>query len=80
METLYLNKWEFNVSRVLTRIAEIVKERGGKVKRGHEAKVTTEDFDGFIDVTHTSYITFVCDGIAYYFQSESNPFFPSVRR
>ena len=76
METLYLNKWEFNVSRVLTKLAEIVKERGGKVKRGHEAKVTTESFDDFIHVTHTSYITFVLDGVAYYFQSGDNPFFP----
>ena len=76
MGTLYLNKWKFNMSRVLTWIAEIVKERGGKVKRGHEAKVTTEDFNGFIDVTHTSYITFILDGVVYYFQFDDNPFFP----
>ena len=29
-----------------------------------------------ITVTHTTYITFVLDGMYYYFQTDDNPFFP----
>ena len=77
-EKLYLRPLDFNVCRIMTQLAEIVKNNGGKVKPIRNALVCDRNLDNseFVQVTHTTNITFVCDEIAYYFQVDQNPFFP----
>ena len=77
-EKLYLCPLDFNVCRIMTQLAEIVKNNGGKVKPIRNALVCDRNLENseFVQVTHTTYITFVCDEIAYYFQVDQNPFFP----
>lgn len=52
------------------------KNNGGKVKPIENALVCDRNLENseFVQVTHTTYITFVCDEIAYYFQVDQNPF------
>jgi hypothetical protein len=120
-ERLYLTAWEYNAARVMTELAKIVDNHGGRVKPTKTAiisnrAVTTaikeiqadierinsaiermgdnerrtaalqqhlqqlEKFENInndpITVTHTSYITFILDDVHYYYQVDSNPFFP----
>lgn len=39
-ERLYLNSWEYNMARVLSELAKMVKDRGGRCKPLHYALVT----------------------------------------
>ena len=119
-ETLYPATFQFNCARVLTTLAAIVKNNGGRVKPLHTAilynrtpreaaretetrlkaiqavqdHTPTEKRQQYINdlteklnhyrsyhnkpftATHTSYITFVLDGIYYYMQYDSNFLFP----
>lgn len=76
-ERLYLRVWEYNVSRIITELANIVKSHGGRVKPTNTAIISdrsaTEDEP--ITVTHTSYISFILDETHYYYQVNDNPFF-----
>lgn len=77
-ERLYLRAWEYNASRILTELAKIVTNNGGRVKPTHTAIISdrsaTEESEP-ITVTHTSYISFVLDETYYYYQVNDNPFF-----
>ena len=116
-ERLYLRNWEYNASRVITRLAQIVIANGGKVKPIHNAIISNSTLQNHINqlestltqlkalehipareeaiaakekelatykainndpitVTHTSYISFVLNGIYYYFQVDHNFLFP----
>ena len=77
-ERLYLRAWEFNAARIITELANIVTNHGGRVKPTHSAIISnrsaTEEAEP-ITVTHTSYISFVLDETYYYYQVNDNPFF-----
>lgn len=77
-ERLYLRAWEFNAARIISELASIVKNHGGRVKPTNTAIISdrsaTEETEP-ITVTHTSYISFVLDDTYYYYQVDSNPFF-----
>ena len=77
-ERLYLRAWEFNGARVITELANIVKNHGGRVKPTKKATISdrsaTEQAEP-ITVTHTSYISFVLDETHYYYQINDYPFF-----
>lgn len=80
VDRLFLDSWGYNSVRVLTRLARIVEEDGGKIvfrygvphyeihNRNHEAKVLNTSF--------REYIHFVKDDAMYYFSLDRNPFFP----
>jgi hypothetical protein len=77
-ERLYLRAWEYNAARIITELANIVENHGGRVKptnaaiiSDRSAKEETEP----ITVTHTSYISFVLDDTYYHYQVNNNPFF-----
>ena len=77
-ERLYLRAWEYNASRIISELARIVQNHGGRVEptntaiiSDRNAKEETEP----ITVTHTSYISFVLDETYYYYQVNDNPFF-----
>lgn len=77
-ERLYLRAWEYNVARIITELANIVKSHGGRVKPTHTAIISnrsTEEKSEPIAVTHTSYISFILDETYYYYQVNDNPFF-----
>lgn len=118
-ERLYLSTWSYNSARILTKLATIVEDNGGKVKPLHKAIISNRTHDSAIrdyedklskyykvykvkpmldlakrirefedrleylksfnnepiTVTHTTYITFVLDGMYYYYQTDDNPFF-----
>lgn len=120
-ERLYLGSWEYNAARIISKLAEIVENNGGRVKPTHYAIISNrtleeakqeyktriekanaaiakhgdnndickkaiatwqEKIDEYnrinndpIRVTHTTYISFVLDGIYYYYQVDSNPLF-----
>ena len=68
-EKLYLRPLDFNVCRIMTQLAEIVKNNGGKVKPIKNALVCARALENseFVRVTHTTYISFVYDVTAFYF-------------
>ena len=75
---LYLNSWEYNAARIMTELAKIVKNHGGRVKPTHTAIISDRSAKKEsepITVTHTTYISFVLDETYYYYQVNSNPFF-----
>jgi len=77
-ERLYLRTWEYNASRILTELAKIVTNNGGKVKPTNTAIISdrsAKEENEPITVTHTSYISFVLDETYYYYQVNDNPFF-----
>ena len=90
METLYLDEYSFNISRILTQLAVDIKTLGGKLKHGHEAEVILRKDSLNIEhptgiglskriiftVTHITYIEFAYEGVVYYFQFDDNPLFP----
>ena len=75
---LYLRTWEYNASRILTELARVIENHGGKVKPTNTAIISdrnaTEEVEP-ITVTHTSYISFVLDDTYYYYHVDNNPFF-----
>lgn len=77
-ERLYLLAWEYNAARIISELAKIVQNHGGRVKPTHTAIISdrsaTEETEP-ISVTHTSYISFVLDETHYYYQVNDNPFF-----
>ena len=77
-ERLYLGAWEYNAARIVSELARIVENHGGRVKPTHAAIISdrsaTEEAEPII-VTHTSYISFILDETYYYYQIDSNPFF-----
>lgn len=77
-ERLYLRAWEYNAARIISELAKIVQNHGGRVKPTNTAIISdrsaTEEAEP-ISVTHTSYISFVLDGTHYYYQVNDNPFF-----
>lgn len=77
-ERLYLRAWEYNTARIITELANIVKNHGGRVKTTNKAIISDRSADKEaepITVTHTSYISFVLDETYYYYQVDDNPFF-----
>lgn len=77
-DRFYLCPLDFNMCRIFTALAVIVEKYGGKVKPLKTALISDRSLKGEepIVVTHTSYITFILNGVYYYFQVDSNPFFP----
>jgi hypothetical protein len=116
-ERLYPDSWSYNIALILTELAKIVANNGGKVKplcnaiisnrsvtaaiNDYQNKIDrlstldkTEEIDKLIakytaelekykainnepiTVTHTSYISFVLDGMYYSYSTDDNPFFP----
>ena len=76
-ERLYLRAWEYNAARIISELANIVKNHGGRVKPTNTAIISDRSADEKsdpINVTHTSYISFVLDGIYHYYQVNDNPF------
>jgi hypothetical protein len=77
-ERLYLRAWEYNAARIITELANIVNNHGGRVKPTHTAIISdrsAEEENEPITVTHTTYISFVLDETYYYYQVNKNPFF-----
>lgn len=75
---LYFKSWEYNAARIITELARIVENHGGRVKPTHTAIISDRNATGEaepITVTHTSYISFIIDGTYYYYQLNDNPFF-----
>lgn len=78
MERLYLRAWEYNASRIISELANIVKNHGGRVKPTNTAIISNrsaEEKSEPITVTHTSCITFILDETYYYYQVNDNLFF-----
>ncbi|MGI5964157.1 MAG: hypothetical protein ACOX7N_10750 [Lawsonibacter sp.] len=77
-ERLYLQTWEYNAARIITELANIVNNHGGRVKPTATAIISdrnaTDEAEP-ITVTHTTYISFILDDIYYYYQVNDNPFF-----
>ena len=78
-QKLFLRPYDFNRCRIIQALAEVVENNGGKVKPGKSVFVVDRALEnaGPVKVFYTSYITFIFDGIAYYFQTEDNSFFPA---
>lgn len=118
-ERLYLDSWNYNVALIMTELAKIVENHGGRVEPTKHAIISDRYYDQRIEwlkkriskmeetqeldyrearakalynyrleleqlelqdkkpvsVTHTSFISFVHDGIYYYYQINDNPFF-----
>lgn len=47
-ERLYLTSWSYNAARIVSRLAELVIERGGRVKPTHPALITNRTLSGNI--------------------------------
>ena len=77
-ERLYLRAWEYNAARIITELANIVNNHGGRVKPSNTAIISDRsagEKSEPITVTHTTYISFILDETYYYYQVDSNPFF-----
>lgn len=119
-QRLYLTAWNYNAARIMSELAKIVENNGGRYKptnaaiisdrhltsmlseyeekitlyksivsegRGNERTIEAinrmeREIDGLkkinndpIQVTHTTYISFILDGFYYYYQVDDNPFF-----
>ena len=77
-ERLYLRAWEYNAARIITELARIIENHGGRVKPTNTAIISdrsAEEESDPITLTHTSYISFVLDETFYYYQVDDNPFF-----
>lgn len=77
-ERLYLRAWEYNAARIITELARIIENHGGRVKPTNTAIISdrsAEEESDPITVTHTSYISFILDETFYYYQVDDNPFF-----
>lgn len=77
-ERLYLKTWEYNAARIMSALALIVENHGGRVKPTKIGIISDRDTEKTsvpITVTHTTFINFVLDDIYYYYQVDDNPFF-----
>ena len=77
-ERLYLRAWEYNAARIITELANIVNNHGGRVQPTHTVIISDRSAEGEnkpITVTHTTYISFILDESYYYYQVNNNPFF-----
>lgn len=76
-ERLYLNNWQYNIAIIMTELAKIIENEGGRVKPHPTAIISNRTVlnSDPVRVTHTNYITFVYDGFYYYYQVDDNPFF-----
>ena len=77
-ERLYLTAWEYNAARIITELAKVIENHGGRVKPTNTAIISdrsAEEEAEPITVTHTSYISFILDETYYYYQVNDNPFF-----
>ena len=75
---LYLRSWEYNAARIITELAKVIENHGGRVKPTNTAIITdrsAEEESEPITVTHTTYISFILDETHYYYQINENPFF-----
>lgn len=75
---LYLRSWEYNAARIITELAKVIENHGGRVKPTNTAIISdrnAEEESEPITVTHTSYISFVLDETYYHYQVDDNPFF-----
>ena len=75
---LYLRSWEYNAARIITELARVIENHGGRVKPTNTAIISdrsAEEEAEPITVTHTTYISFVLDETHYYYQVDDNPFF-----
>ena len=78
-ERLYLTTWGYNAARILSSLANIIELEGGKTSKPNGKLVSDRDNKEQtepIEVSHTTYISFVLDGDYYYYQMDDNPFFP----
>lgn len=77
-QRLYPHSCNYNMARMMSALAELVKEHGGRVKPTKHALISDRNCKDTepIMVTHTSYISFVLNDVYYYYQVEDNPFFP----
>ena len=81
-ERLYPTAWVYNASRIMSELARIIINNGGRVKPLHTAIISDRSRDKNqpeqepITVTHTTYISFILDNSVYYYQVDDNPFFP----
>lgn len=91
MKKLYLKGWEFNSYLIINKLAEIVKNNGGKivtdfpfintyekteiVNRDIEKNENEENENTNIQVLFKNYINFVLNDVIYYIQLQDNPFF-----
>ena len=77
-ERLYLRAWDYNAARIISELANIVKNRGGRVEPTKKAIISdrsAKEEAEPITVTHTTYISFVLNETHYYYQVNDNPFF-----
>jgi len=75
---LYLRAWEYNAARIITELAKVIENHGGRVKPTSTAIISdrsAEEESEPITVTHTNYISFILDEAYYYYQVNDNPFF-----
>lgn len=78
-QRLYLRPLDFNMCRIFSALADVIENHGGKVKpQSHTALISDRNLDDseVIPAAHTGYISFVFDGMVYYFQVDQNPFSP----
>ncbi len=90
MKRLYLKGWEFNSYLIINKLAEIVKNNGGKIvtdfpyintyekteiiNRNIEENKNEENANANIQVLFKNYINFVLNDFVYYIQLQDNPF------
>ena len=75
---LYLKSWEYNAARIITELARVIENHGGRVKPTNTAIISdrrAEEESEPITVTHTTYISFILNETYYYYQVNDNPFF-----
>ena len=47
-QRLYPATWEYNAARIITELAKIVEDHGGRVKYGHAALISNRSISGAI--------------------------------
>ena len=77
-ERLYLPAWEYNVARTLGEVAEIVRDRGGKVKKTCHIMANNRSYEPDAEprqIYGSLQITFTLDENYYSFWVNENPLF-----
>ena len=72
-QRLYLHSCNYNMARMMSALANLVKEHGGRVKPTRQALISDRNCKDAepIKVTHTSYISFVLNDVYYYYQVDA---------